>query len=105
AGVLPVERVVHWPPRAAIPEDRRLALVGDPERAEIGRREVGLRESVGDHGQDIAPDLIWIVLDPARQRVVVTVLLLGDRNDAGAVVEDEASGRRRSLVDRDHVAA
>ena len=37
AGVLPDDRVVVRPPGVAVPHHRRLALVGDAERGEVGR--------------------------------------------------------------------
>ena len=36
-----------------------------------------LFQRIGDDGLHIAPDLVWIVLDSAGQRVMVVVILLG----------------------------
>ena len=81
--------------------DGRLALVGDAERRR-GRTAASWRvvERVRHDLHDVAPDLLGVVLDPARAREDLLVLLLGDRDDAGRAVEDDAARGRGALVDR-----
>ena len=82
---------------------RRLALVGDAQRHEVGRLQRRLVEGALHDLLDVAPDLLGVVLDPARAREDLLVLLLGDGDDAGRAVEDHAARGRRALVDRRHV--
>ena len=70
--VLPDDRAVDWTPRRALPDDGRLALVGDPDRREIGCGDSRLRERVIRRGEHALPDLLRIVLDPAGLRKVLS---------------------------------
>ena len=100
ARVGPVDRVVHRLAGLALPQHRRLALVGDAERDEVGAVELRLVERVLHDLADVAPDLVGVVLDPARARIELVVLLLGDGDDARRAIEDQAARGRRPLVDR-----
>ena len=100
ARVLPDERVVQRPPRAAIPEHGRLALIRDPDRREIGRVQALARERAADHLLRVAPDLDRVVLDPAGARIDLCVLLLCARDDRAGGVEHDEAAARRALIDR-----
>ena len=55
----------------ALPDDRRLALVGDAERGDV-REPAGARgDDLAQRGERIAPDVFRVVLDPARRGVVL----------------------------------
>ena len=82
ARVLPVDRVVDRCPGLAVPDQRRLALVCDPERDEVRRPQVRFVERGRDDVLDIAPELLGIVLDPAWSGEDLMVLLLRDRHDS-----------------------
>ena len=101
AGVLPDDRVVVGPAGPAVPHDGGLALVGDAERGEVGRRTGRWRcSAVCDDGAGALPDLDRVVLHPAgaRQDLLVLELVLADL--LAGVVEDHEPGARRALVDR-----
>src|SRR5207247_1626392 len=52
------------------------------------------------------PDLIRVVLDPARPREVLVELAVGAPDDSSIAVEDQAGRPRGALVDRqDHLLA
>src|SRR5206468_7634468 len=104
AGVLPVDRVLHRLAGHPVPQHGGLALVGDADRHDVADAELRLVEGGLDDLADVAPDLLWVVLDPARPGEVLLVLLLADRDDARRRVEDEAPRRRRALIDRCDVA-
>ncbi len=67
--------------RAAIPEQRRLALIRDADRGEVAGVQTLARERAADHVLRVAPDLERVVLDPAGLRVDLRVLLLRARDD------------------------
>ena len=87
-------------PGGAVPDDRRLALVGDADGGDV----------VGELGSCRGPPSMTscvrsqismrVVLDPPGLRIDLLVLLLIDRDDLPAVVEDHEPGAGRSLVDR-----
>src|SRR5690606_24784635 len=105
AGVLPDDGVVHRFAGGPVPHHRRLTLVGDADRGDVGADEVALGQCAGADLASIAPDLFGVVFDPAGLRKDLLVLALVDRDDTTGVVEDHASSGRRSLVDRGYVLA
>ncbi len=73
-------------------------MFSGPSPARAQRRRHDLRH--------VAPDLLGVVLDPARRRVVLAVLALRHRHHPPGPVEQQAPRRRRALVDgRDHPLA
>jgi len=65
----------------AIPEDGGLALVGEADGGEpIGWHGVLAQHGAGD-GELRPPDVVGVMLDPSRLRVVLRVLLLGNAVD------------------------
>ena len=103
AHVLPVDRVVNRRAGLALPDERRLALVGDAEGHEVRGGQLRVVQRALHDLLDVAPDLLGVLLDPPRTREHLLVLLLGDRHDAGRAVEHDAARGRGPLVDRRHV--
>ena len=64
-GVLPDDRVVHRLAGRAVPHQRGFALVGDTDRDDLTRLQVGLGERARGDLAGVAPDLLGVVLDPA----------------------------------------
>src|SRR5207302_1140076 len=83
APVLPDDRRRDGPAGLAVPEDRRLALVRDRDHRRLA---AGVASSVGDG----RPDLVRVVLDPARPREVLRELAITTADDAEVVVERQA---------------
>src|SRR6201999_1426024 len=79
--VLPDDRVVDRLAGLEGPDPPRLALSGDPDRADGARLGVGLRHRPADHLAGPPPDLFRVVLDPARPRRDLLVLTLVDGLD------------------------
>ncbi len=104
AAVLPDDRVVDGLQRLAIPDHRRLALVGDAHRGEVVCLEPGVAESLGGDADLRRPDLQGVVLHPAGAGVVLLELLLGDCLDLALPVEHDGSRAGRALVQREHEA-
>ena len=99
AGVLPDDGVVDGLTGVLVPQQRRLALVGDADGLDVVAGDAGLRDGPGDDLLDVGPDLGGVVLDPARLREDLLVLLLVDGDDAAVAVEDDAAAGGGALVD------
>ena len=98
AAVLPDDGVVYGLARGAVPDHRGLALVGDAQGADVGRRQPGLGQGLARRGQLGAPDLARIVLDPAGPGIDLRQLQLGRGHDAALGVEDDAARAGGALV-------
>src|SRR5262249_48320423 len=85
-----------------LPEDRRLALVGDADRLELAGLDAGSRQRLGHYPQALPPDLLGIVGDPAGLGVVLRDLGIRPAPDRSGVVEDQGGAPRRALVDGQH---
>ena len=106
APVLPHDRVVDRPSGAPLPDERRLALVRDPDRDHVGGAERCGGERVRSRSEDALPELLRIVLHPAGLRVVLLDLAVPTSTDAQLVVHHETCRPGRALVDReDHACA
>src|SRR5207247_870587 len=101
APVLPYDGTMHRPSAPPVPEERRLALVRDPERRHVARAHPRAPARQAEHAQRDPPDLLRIVLDPPRLRVVLRELRISAPDDAPLPVEDEDGRPRRPLIDRD----
>ena len=102
AAALPDDGVGHGPAGLPVPDDRRLALVGD---ADGGDRPAGdRREDLLDGPVDAPPDLLGIVLDPAGPGEILGEFLVGGGDRPAALVEDDGPAAGRALVDGQDVA-
>ena len=101
APVLPDDRGRNRRSRRALPEDGRLALIRDPDRAQLRRTDAGGSDGGLGGADDSRPDLLRVVLDPARPREMLAQLHVAAPADVEVVVDDEAGRSRRPLVDRE----
>jgi len=95
--VLPDDRVVHGLARTTIPDQGGLALVGDPDRRDVGDGHL-VEPRLHDFLRAL-PDLERVVLDPTRLREDLLVLFLIDGDNFAAVVEHHEARARGALVD------
>ena len=87
--VLPDDRPVQGLAAGAVPEDGRLALVGDADGGEPAGGDAVLVEDAAGNGELRPPDVVGVVLDPSRLRVVLRVLLLRDTADRAVTSEKD----------------
>ena len=99
AAVLPDDGVVHRLAAGALPQNRRLALVGDADRGD-GRGRCRDRLAAG--GDHCLPDFLGIVLDPAGLRIDLAQLTAGDVVDRARRIEQDRAGAGGALVDREN---
>src|SRR5579862_323998 len=99
SAVLPHDRVRDRAAGRALPHDRRFALIGDRDRV----RPFTPPKCFGGRDEHRLPDLLRVVLDPARPREVLRQLDVPAAANRQVVVDEEAGRARRPLVDgEDH---
>ena len=99
APVLPDDGAVDRPPRPAIPDQRRLALVGDADAGDVGCAQAALGDGLARRREHAVPDILGLMLDPARGREMLRKLALGAGHDAKRRIEQDRPRGGRALVD------
>jgi hypothetical protein len=103
AAVLPDDGAAERAAGVAVPDEGGLALVGDADGEDVLRRDAAaLDGALADRGGG-RPEIVGVVLDPARAGVVLGELLLGGGDDPHRLVEQDRPGRGGALVDGEHV--
>ena len=82
----------------AIPDDRRLALVGDADAGDVEPRQVGFGDGLGRHGRLGVPDFRSVVFDPPRPGEELFERLLRRGDHFALVVDDDGSRGRGALI-------
>ena len=103
AAVLPDDGVVDGTSGLAVPDDRGLALVGDADGGDVPRPQVRAPQRLDGDGDLRRPDLVGIVLDPARLRKDLLELPLPDGDDGAVVIEDDGARAGRALIEGEDV--
>ena len=103
APVLPDDGVVDRLAGLAIPDDGRLALVGDADGRDVARPQVRAAEDLDGHGDLRRPDLLRIVLDPAGLRKDLLELALRDAGDGAVVIEEDGARAGGALIEGEDV--
>ena len=100
--VLPDDGAPRGAQGLAVPQDDRLALIGDPER----RRSISLGaegvECLLHCGQSCGPDLVRVVLDPAFAGEVLRELRVAARDDLGLLRDDQGGDAGGAGVEGEH---
>ena len=104
AAVLPDDRAGAGRAGAPVPDDDRLALVGDADRGDRLAGGVQLADDLGQRLAGDAPDVVGVVLDPARLREVLRELAVRTRPRHAVVVDREGAHAGGARVDRDDAA-
>ena len=76
SAVLPDDGRCDRRKRASVPQDERLALVGDADRFHVAGFGARRFQRAARADLDGGPDFVGIVLDPSRMRVVLGDLLV-----------------------------
>ena len=103
AAILPDDRIVDRPAGRPAPDQRRLALVGDPEPGEGARFDAGPGERLPRCRERGSPQRFRIMLDPASLRKDLRELLLRHGDERGVRPKDDRARRGRALVDDENM--
>src|SRR6185503_16230702 len=91
---------VPWTACLRIPDDRRLALVGDADGGQIASGQSSRSERAGDDFINAGGNLDRIVLDPTRTRKNLLVLDLTTRHFLARGIEDHEPRAGGALIER-----
>ena len=97
---LPYDGVGHRLARVSVPEDRRLALVGDPDGCHVGSSDAGTFECLASHGKLRFPDFFRIVFDESRLRENLADFPLRAGANGSVMGEHDGPTGSRALVER-----
>ena len=100
---LPDDGVVQGLPARAVEDHERLALVREAQAGGAADRLGSLARELGKALDDVAVDLVGVVLDPARPGVDLPMGPRGLAVDAAGFVEEDGFRPRRALVDGEDV--
>ena len=89
--------------RFALPQDRRLPLIGDADCGQIRSAQPALLQRLGDHFFRAPLDFQRIVLHPARLRENLFVLFLRYGGDTRRLVKHHESRARCALINCSNV--
>ncbi|MNU91015.1 hypothetical protein D3C71_808950 [compost metagenome] len=98
AAVLPYDGPGQRAARGAFPDDGGFALVGDADGGQVGGCGAGIAQGFARHVELAVPDLVGIVLDPARTGIVLAEFALADAAHDAFAVEHDGPGTGRALV-------
>lgn len=99
AAVLPDDGLRERPATRPLPEQGRLALVGDPDSRDLAWAHSGPGQHLAGRPELGLPEQLRVVLDPARLRIVLGMLLLGHLQQGRVLVEEQGTGAGRTLVE------
>ena len=97
-AALPDDGIVDRAAGVALPQDSRLALVGDADASHLGRGYACRCEHFEHGGVLGRPDVHRILFHPALMRIMLRQLVLPDRKDILLVVEQDRARAGRALV-------
>ena len=103
AAVLPDDGAVDGLAGGAVPEHGGLALVGDADRGDVLGGDVGLASAPrGRSATRRGPDVLRLVLDPARRREMLREFLLRGGRDRDVGAKHDGARGCGALVDGQH---
>ncbi len=103
AAVLPDDGAMHGSAGCALPQQRRLALIGDADADNIARCGIGFAQCVPARRDGRRPKIFRIVLDLAVGRKVLGKFLLRDGGNRRVGAKQHGPRRCRALIDGQRV--
>ena len=104
APILPNDGPVNGLARAAIPKQRRLALIRNADRPDFGWLHCGRLECARNGAEHALPDFLRLVLDPARLGKVLRELAVLSAERGAVERHDQRRGSGGALIDRENMA-
>ena len=102
AAVLPDDGAVHRLAGGAVPHHGGLALVGDADRGDILCLQAGFLQRVAADHDGRGPDVLRLVLDPARGRKMLRKFLLRGGGDRNIAAKHDGARGCGALIDGQH---
>ena len=102
AAVLPDNRAPDGLAARALPQQSRLALIGDADGGDVGGARAGFGDRFARGGEERFPDVFRIVLDPARARKMLREFALREGDRAQIGIEQNRPRRSRALIEREN---
>ena len=99
ATILPDDGAMNGLAGGAIPDHRRLALVGDANSCNVPGGEVSFFQRVAARRNGRIPDVLRIVLDPAGRRKMLRKFLLCEAGDREVGAKHHGARGRGALID------
>jgi hypothetical protein len=103
-AALPDDGVGHGPARVAIPEDRRLALVGEADGGQVRGGNARPGQGLAGHRELRGPDGLGVVLHLSGSGKDLRQLLLGGTHGAAIAAEDDGAAAGGALVEGQDVS-
>ena len=88
----------------AFPDDRRLALVGDADAFDVGKRHAGLLHDFPHNGDAVMEYLVGVVLHPARLGINLAQLAVSAGGHLAVFINKQSGAARRPFIDSQDVA-
>ena len=98
SSALPYDCIENGLTCCSVPEDSCFSLIGDTDTAQILRIDAQKRHTLRGHCQLRGPDLLGIVLHPARLGEDLPEFSLGSGADIAFVIEQDAAGTGGTLI-------
>ncbi len=102
AAVLPDDGAMNGLAGGAVPHHRGLALVGDADRGDVLGADAGLLQRLAAGRHRRGPDVLRLVLDPARRRKMLRKFLLRGCGDGDVGAKHDGARGRGALIDGQH---
>ena len=102
-AILPYDRIVYGKASLPVPDDGSLPLVSDSDTGDMAIRDIRFCHRLLDDRRLGVPNLIRVVLYPARFREILLEWLLSQRNNSSLMIKQDSPGASGSLIDRQHI--
>ena len=102
AAVLPDDGAMHGLAGGAVPHHGGLALVGDADGGDVFGRDASFLQRLAADGDGRGPDVLRLVLDPARGRKMLREFSLRRRGDGNVAAKDNGARGCGALIDGQH---
>src|SRR2546427_10182877 len=102
-AVLPDDGVVNRLAALAVPDDGRLALIGDADARQVFQEDIPLLKRFARHSALRLEDFLRIVLHPARLRIDLAEFALRAADRGAFLVEHDGARAGRALIERENV--
>ena len=102
AAILPDDGAVNSLAGGAVPHDSSFALVGDADSGDVARGDIGFSQGFATGGEGGGPDILRLMLDPARGRKMLREFSLRGGCDGNVGAKQNRARGCGALIDGQH---